>query len=450
MTTVRTVPRFVTAALACAVFVPTAHAAPPSVSAQAAPPRGPAPLTTTLTAAGDAASYRWELPGGATATGASLTYTFPAGKHVVGVVATSATGETARAAVTVVAMTLSLDAPRVAGFGERVRLSGRLWPSFRGRVTVLRNGQPITSGRLRDAGRFRVGVRPRAPGSYTVRYGNVVSRTLAVAIRPSVGVRLDGTPVVGMPLAAVVRVRPAAAGAVTLRVLRDGREWRRRTGKGTIRLPLDTSRVARYVVAARLAPSAGYTGAAESSGASVRLPTLAVNSRGPSVYALEQRLVELSYALPQVDGFYGWETFQAVLAFQKLHGLAASGKVDARLWRRLETARRPRARYGGDHIEVDKGRQLLLLVRNGQVVLTSHVSTGATGNTPVGRWRVYRKVVGWDWVLWYPMYFLRGFAIHGYPEVPAYPASHGCVRVPMWLAPRLFAQNGYGTLVYVY
>jgi len=50
-----------------------------------------------------------------------------------------------------------------------------------------------------------------------------------------------------------------------------------------------------------------------------------------------------------------------------------------------------------------------------------HVSTGATGNTPIGRWQVYRKVTGWDWVLWYPMYFLRGFAIHGYPSVPAYP-----------------------------
>ena len=53
-------------------------------------------------------------------------------------------------------------------------------------------------------------------------------------------------------------------------------------------------------------------------------------------------------------------------------------------------------------------------------------------------------------VLYYPMYFLRGFAIHGYPDVPAYPASHGCVRIPMWLALRLFALNGYGTTVIVH
>ncbi len=91
-----------------------------------------------------------------------------------------------------------------------------------------------------------------------------------------------------------------------------------------------------------------------------------------------------------------------------------------------------------------------MTVADGQVTQVVHVSTGATGNTPLGRWRVYRKVAGWDWVLWYPMYFLRGFAIHGYPSVPAYPASHGCVRVPMWIAPRLHAQNPYGGLVYIY
>jgi lipoprotein-anchoring transpeptidase ErfK/SrfK len=92
----------------------------------------------------------------------------------------------------------------------------------------------------------------------------------------------------------------------------------------------------------------------------------------------------------------------------------------------------------------------LFVVRGGIVVHAIHVSTGVTGNTPLGRWRVYRKVPGWDWILWYPMYFLRGFAIHGYPSVPPYPASHGCVRVPMWIAPQLFAQHGYGTTVFVY
>ena len=85
------------------------------------------------------------------------------------------------------------------------------------------------------------------------------------------------------------------------------------------------------------------------------------------------------------------------------------------------------------------------------MVRVVHVSTGATGNTPIGRWRVYRKVPGfWDWVLWYPMYFLRGFADPRLSSVPAYPASHGCVREPMWIAPRLFAGQTVRPTIYVY
>jgi lipoprotein-anchoring transpeptidase ErfK/SrfK len=168
------------------------------------------------------------------------------------------------------------------------------------------------------------------------------------------------------------------------------------------------------------------------------------------VHVLEQRLRELRFALPSLDGYYGLETTQAVFAFQKVHGLALTGRLDARLWRLVSRAQPPRARYGGTHIEVSKSRQVLFVVRDGKVTLVVHVSTGANGNTPLGRFHVYRKVVGWDWVLWYPMYFTGGFAIHGYPSVPAYPASHGCVRVPMWVAPRLFATSPWGQAVYVY
>jgi hypothetical protein len=168
------------------------------------------------------------------------------------------------------------------------------------------------------------------------------------------------------------------------------------------------------------------------------------------VLALERRLAELHYAIRGVDGVYGHDTSEAVLAFQKVHGLPRTGRVEPWLWRRLALAGVPRAQRGGDYIEVDKARQVLFVVRGGRVARVVHVSTGATGNTPVGTWRVYRKVGGWDWVLWYPMYFKGGFAIHGYPSVPAYPASHGCVRIPMWLAPSLFGMHDYGATVVVH
>jgi lipoprotein-anchoring transpeptidase ErfK/SrfK len=165
---------------------------------------------------------------------------------------------------------------------------------------------------------------------------------------------------------------------------------------------------------------------------------------------LEERLAALHFALRGVDGSYGSDTSDAVLAFQKLYGLPRTGHVDARFWRLLVNAHTPRARYPGNHVEVDKARQVLFEVRGGKVALVVHVSTGATGNTPLGEWHVYRRVPGWDWVLYYPSYFLRGFAIHGYPDVPAYPASHGCVRVPLWVATRLYSLQWDGEAVYVY
>jgi len=168
------------------------------------------------------------------------------------------------------------------------------------------------------------------------------------------------------------------------------------------------------------------------------------------VRALERRLAELHYALRGADGYYGGDDAEAVLAFQKVNGLPRTGRVDRSFWARLAAAGIPRARFGGTHVEIDKSRQVLFLVRDGRVALVVHASTGATGNTPVGLWHVYRKVAGWSWVLWYPNYFLRGFAIHGYPSVPAYPASHGCVRVPMWIAPILFTQIPDGFPVYIY
>jgi lipoprotein-anchoring transpeptidase ErfK/SrfK len=79
-----------------------------------------------------------------------------------------------------------------------------------------------------------------------------------------------------------------------------------------------------------------------------------------------------------------------------------------------------------------------------------HVSTGATGNTPVGLWHVYRKTPGCNALGMYcSLYFLRGFAIHGYASVPPYPASHGCARLPAWFAPRLYARWPVGAKVRV-
>jgi hypothetical protein len=239
---------------------------------------------------------------------------------------------------------------------------------------------------------------------------------------------------------------PARAGSLSVRVFLDGH--RALVRSGAVRLPTGKPGTLRVELVSQ--PHAGYAPVRKVVAAQVVLPSLAPGARGGSVVALERRLAELHYALQTVDGYYGTDTFEAVIAFQKVNGLPRTGRVEPWLWRRLAHASVPRAYEGGDHIEVDKTRQVLMVVRGGTVTKVVHVSTGATGNTPLGSWHVYRKVGGWDWVLWYPMYFKGGFAIHGYPSVPAFPASHGCVRVPMWIAPSLFGTNDYGTTVVVH
>ena len=423
-----------------------ATAAPPVVTASASPSSGAAPLRVRLSAAGDTATYAWSLGDGTTAAGPLITHVYPTGHFTATVTATGATGEVAQAQVQVVASTrtLSLTAPRTARFGGAATLNGLLRPAQGGRVQIYRGNTYVTSSRVAASGRFRARVLVRSPGPYHARFGAARSIARTIALRPEVRVRLPAVVPVGGALILNPSLVPGRAGSIRVRVLRDGRLVRSRPG------PIPTAAPGAIRVELTTAPRAGYARVRRTLTAQIVQPSLALGARGPSVLALERRLAALNYALHGVDGVYGQDTYEAVLAFQKVSGLPRTGGVEDWLWRRLAQAATPRALHGGDYLEVDKTRQVLFVVAEGRVKKVVHVSTGATGNTPLGSWQVYRKVPGWDWVLWYPLYFKGGFAIHGYPSVPAYPASHGCVRIPMWIAPTLFGTHGQGTTVVVH
>ena len=344
---------------------------------------------------------------------------------------------------------LELTGPQRATFGDQVALRGKITPALVGApVTILRDGAALGSAVTGAAGTFVFTTRAEAPATFSATAGELASQPLALAVRPHLTARVVGAGVVGRPLLVEARVEPA--GPLHVEVRRRGQVSLSRDFGGRARVGLPTRRSGLFTIRVTAPGAEGWLSARRTLRASAVHPLIGPGSRGASVRVLESRLRELRYALPRVDGLYGHDTYEAVLAFQKLNRLPWTGRADARLWQALARARVPRARYPGTHIEVSKGRQYLLLVRGGEVERVVHVSTGATGNTPIGRWRVYRKVTGWDWVLWYPMYFLRGFAIHGYPSVPAYPASHGCVRVPMWVAPTLWTRTRWGQTVYVY
>jgi PKD repeat protein len=447
----RRVRRIAVVCLALA-FVPAAHASGPAVSIQASGTSGPAPLSVTLTASGDPATYHWDLGDGTTADGPVVQHVYPAGRFVAQVTATGA-GGTSQARVTITSLGLTLGAPKVGSYGQRIRFHGRTVPLLKNvRVGLYRGERRIASAKTDREGRISVRGRIGAPGSqYTLRYAGATSNAVVLAVRPGLDTAFHGTGQVGRELSFVARERPAGAGQLTVRVWHNGHLLGTHTGQDRLRIALRTRRPGTYRLLASIAPAAGYVANKRVAEQIVYVPALRIGSRGPSVLALERRLHELHYALAGVDGYYGFDTADAVVAFQKLHGLPRTGTTDARFWRALSVAHVPFARYPGTHVEVSKELQVLLMVRNGEVTLVVPVSTGATGNTPLGVFHVYSKVPGYNAKqMYYSSFFIGGFAIHGYHDVPYYPASHGCVRIPIWVAIRVYSLIDYGTTVYIY
>ena len=395
------------------VLAPSAHAAPCGVTSTRVV--GSAPLTVTFTATCTSATYAWSFGDGEEGLGASVQHVYGAGAFRPTL--TSDAG--AEAAPVVTAISLKVTGPKVARYAQRVTLHASVIP----RVPVTLRGRHFVNGKLR--------IRILGTAPWTAQALGVRATPVRIAVIPKLTLRTIGSPVVGGRVRVLGTLHPASAGTVVGPRLVDTR----------------TARVAHVQLRSR--PAKGWRSVSAATSISVVQPNLSLGAHGASVRELERRLAELHYAIKR-DGYFGSEDLEAVYAFQKVERLARTGSVDATLWARIVAAHAPFARYGGDHIEVDKTRQVLFIVRGGKVTLTVATSTGATGNTPLGTWHVYRKVGGFDWVLYYPSYFLRGFAVHGYPDVPPYPASHGCARIPMWIAQTVYAQIGYGSTVYVY
>jgi hypothetical protein len=170
---------------------------------------------------------------------------------------------------------------------------------------------------------------------------------------------------------------------------------------------------------------------------------------------VQQLLAGLGFmAATGVTGAPGDETSVAVLAFQKWSGLPRTGALDARTTVAIENAARPQPvlRRPGKRVEILLGRQVALAIVDNRVQRVFHISSGAYGRTPSGRFRVYRKErMSWSvpFSTWMPFasYFVGGIAFHAYPSVPAYPASHGCVRMMARDAPLMYAFATYGTPV---
>ena len=181
----------------------------------------------------------------------------------------------------------------------------------------------------------------------------------------------------------------------------------------------------------------------------------------------EQRLWDLGYWAGFVDGKFDSGSRHALIAFQKVEGRTRTGKLNRDELVALRNARRPSAMHGQyAHVEIDLRRQVLFLVdETGMVMRVLPVSTGNgelymdqgqvhRALTPTGTFKVLRKIKGWRLsslgLLYYPNYIHNGIAIHGSPSIPTRPASHGCIRIPMFAAKQLSSLLPLGTEVEVY
>jgi lipoprotein-anchoring transpeptidase ErfK/SrfK len=157
----------------------------------------------------------------------------------------------------------------------------------------------------------------------------------------------------------------------------------------------------------------------------------------------------------------------ALMAFQKIEGRERTGVLTFEELESLRVAQRPRVLEAGyPHIEIDLNRQVLFVVDvAGLPLRILPISSGSSeffteggvtrqAVTPMGRFKVYRKIEGWRksplGLLYYPNYIYGGVAIHGSPSVPTHPASHGCIRIPMFASREFSEIATIGMIVIVY
>jgi len=226
-------------------------------------------------------------------------------------------------------------------------------------------------------------------------------------------------------------------------------------GGGQFVLGHAPTRAGRLVVRAEHTAS-GAIGAfsATSAGIEVLPRRVGPGSGSVSVRALQSRLARLGYVVGR-RGSFDARTGRAVLAFRKVTGMARTTSASSQVMRRIASGGgRFRIRFPshGRHMEADISRQVLVLVEGGKVRRIYPTSSGkASTPTVLGSFRVYSKTYGTNSKgMVHAAYFIRGYATHGFASVPTYPASHGCLRVPLGDALSLFRWIRIGTPIDVY
>ena len=354
--------------------------------------------------------------------------------------------------------------PAKVVYGKSVTAQGTVTPAVEGQtVDIAIDGAVVASATTDAAGAFAAAFVPVAGGAVTatVTADGTTGPTLALSVLPKV-VLSAGVSVPWGRGRLVVKVAPASyAGKTAVAVYHHGVRIARLSGyasSGRVVFLVRTPGVDRFPVRVTLAADGGLAAPAPLK-ATIKAPwhRLVVGSQGRYVRILLSRLAALRFRIPGLTTSLSAACGDSVVAFQKAYSLPRTYVFDGDDWRKLDVAKVIKVRHASPqiHIEIDKTRQILMIVKNGAPYGIIAVSTGATGNTPVGTFHILWKAPSTTtWlgsaILWRTMDFYRDFAMHGYPEVPPYPASHGCVREPIWVADWTYTHSWVGVTVYIY
>jgi lipoprotein-anchoring transpeptidase ErfK/SrfK len=259
-------------------------------------------------------------------------------------------------------------------------------------------------------------------------------------------------------------LRPYVAGErVVLRVYRDGKKIKAKaltpkpvTGNaaGVFTLKVRSPKTGKLKIAAsHKATPALATVRSNVLHVQVYSPAVAPGERSPAVTLLQSLLGKLHYAVPHT-GVYDAGTERAVLAWRKMEGATRNSVANSLVFDGLlkgKGAWHVRHPLDGRHVEARLGKQVLALIDGSKVHAIYHMSSGKPSTPTVrGKFRVYRKDLGTNAEgMVDSNYFIRGYAIHGYFDVPTYNASHGCLRVPIPDARAIYDWLSIGDIVWV-
>lgn len=165
-------------------------------------------------------------------------------------------------------------------------------------------------------------------------------------------------------------------------------------------------------------------------------------------------------ALPAATPAFALETYQAKMEATDAASQAMFDMFEAFGFKRLKPGqylwRKVPESAGPDRVVISLGDQLAFLYRGDNLVAVAAISTGIEGrNTPTGIFTVLDKKPFYrskkydnapmPWMQRIDQY---GIALHGGYN-PGYPASHGCIRLPVGFAKKLYSVTDLGTEVYI-